>query len=294
MFESIPTELRIQVLHGLDRPSLHNAVCASPTYHQTYRLARRALLHDLVSSQYGPVDLAEAIAAVRSEGLYADVSSNKQKIIALLDRRRRHQELNSSHKDTLAGAPASIEESIQLLDLYRKLDTIVEAYCQRAPCPPWMDRDTWKQQCLPLQLSQIERARIVRALCRLQTYFNIVGAREWTPECEQETFSPSMTPPSFRRSTTWYRNFTSNEIWNLVFASIPPWEVEEFGSLWIFIRDQYQGMFDQIAREFPRSDPRWKALRPNSLPVEMMDLYPEQEDDAGAGMFTIALGCEPY
>lgn len=273
--ESLPTELRILILRALDKQSLHNVVLASPTYHHTYLLARRALLHDLVRCHYGLVDLAEPVAAIRSEGLYGDVSANKQKIISLLDRRRRHRELELSRKDPFAGAPVSIEESIKLLHMYYKLETIVQAYCRRAPCPPWMDQDTWKQQCLPLQLTETERARILRALCRLQTYYNIVGAREWVPE--NETGSQR-----FRKSSTWYRNFTTNEIWNLFFGTMAPWEVEEFGSVWMFARDQYQGMFDEIACEFPRSDPRWKALRPNSLPAEMMDLYPSEREDEPA------------
>ena len=292
-FESIPTELRILILHALDAPALHNVVCASPTYHETYLLARRAVLHDLTRRQYGLVDLAEPVAAVRSEGLYAEVSSNKQKIIALLDRRRRQQELGASRKDTFAGSPGTIDESIKLLHLRHKLETILQAYCCNAPCPPWVDQDTWKQQYLPLQLTEPERARILRALCRLQTYYNLVGAREWTEESEQR--SPVLSPsdpsvrPSATRKSTWYRNFTSNEIWNLFFGTMPPWEVEEFGSVWTFVRDQYRGMFDEIAQEFPRSDPRWKALRPSSLPVEMMDLYPTNEDDEASKYHALGL-----
>ena len=98
-FESIPPELRIHILQALDKPSLHKVVSASPTYHETYTFARRALLHNLAQQQYGLVDLAEPVAAIRSEGLYADVAANKQKIIALLDRRRRHSELGLSRKD---------------------------------------------------------------------------------------------------------------------------------------------------------------------------------------------------
>lgn len=286
-FESIPTELRVLILHALDKPALHNVVCCSPTYHDTYLLARRALLHNLAQQQYGLVDLAEPVAAVRSEGLYADVPANKQKIIALLDRRRRHLELGLSRKDPTAGAPGTIDESIKLLQLYSKLDTILQAYSHYAPCPPWLDQETWRTQYLPLRLTETERARILRTLCRMQTFYNLVGAREWTPEWEQEmhtmTLSPSMTPPILRKTSTWYRNFTSNEIWNLFFGAMPPWEVEEFGSIWTFIRGQYRGMFEEVAREFPRYDPRWKALRPNSLPVEMINLYPEAEDDPASG-----------
>lgn len=288
-FESIPPELRIHILQALDKPSLHKVVSASPTYHETYTFARRALLHNLAQQQYGLVDLAEPVAAIRSEGLYADVAANKQNIIALLDRRRRHLELGLSRKDPRAGAPGTIDESIRLLHLHSKLNTILQAYCHHAPCPPWVDQETWKTQYLPLQLSETERARLIRTLCRIQTFYNLVGAREWTPEWEQEmqttTLSPSMTPPVFRKSSTWYRNFTTNEIWNLFFGTMPPWEVEEFGSVWTFIRDQYRSMFDEVACEFPRTDPRWKGLRPNSLPAEMINLYPEAEDDPAPGKF---------
>ncbi|KAI9927056.1 hypothetical protein ASPWEDRAFT_46529 [Aspergillus wentii DTO 134E9] len=276
-FEDLPTELRILILKSLpDVHALRNLVCASPSYYDTYLLAKRDLLLDLAKRLYGLVDLAEPVAAIRSEGLYANVASNKEKIIALLDRRRRHGELSQSRKDTCAGAPSNIHESIQLLHLYKKLDALLQAYQSHAPCPPWVDQETWKQQ-LPLQLSETERARILRALCRIQTYYNIVGAREYA-ETEAEAQSEPGSPCS-RKSSTWYKNFTTNEIWNLFFGTMPPWEVEEFGSVWVFIRDQYRDMFAEVAREFPRSDARWKALRPRSLPVEMVSLYPNPEED---------------
>ena len=56
----------------------------------------------LQKSYDGLVDIQDAIAAIRSRGIYAVYPSNREKIIALLDVRRRSDEvlvlLNVSHK----------------------------------------------------------------------------------------------------------------------------------------------------------------------------------------------------
>lgn len=274
-FESLPTELRILILKSLpNEQSLEDLIHASPLYHDTYCLAKKDILHDLVQRQYGLVDIAEPLAALQSEGLHAEVPQHKTQITTLLDRLRCHRE---SSLPTSAGI-RPIPESMRLLHLYQKLRYLLRAYCARAPCPPWADPEAW-QQNLPLRPSASEKARILRALCRLQTYCNIFGSREWTDPSTDTALDPA-SPSCKQTSSTWYRNFTIDQMWSLFFGGMPTWEVEEFGSVWVFMRNEYTHIFDQITREFPRSDPRWRAMRPKSMPVDPWELYPSEDGRA--------------
>lgn len=238
--------MQILILEEIpDLASLHSLVNASPAYRHTYLHSTKTVLHQLVSRAYGLTDVSDAIAAVDSEGLYAEDESNKTEIIALLDRRRRHAELPRTRL-------SSEVQSVKLLELYDKLDHVLQAYCAQ----PHRSSTA---------LSPVERSRILRALCRLQTYCNIFGTREWAESHALE------------RRPTWHRNFTIDEMWSLFFRTMPPWEVEEFGSIWTFVRQVYSDLFTEISREFPRSSPQWKALRPATMPIDPSELYGSED-----------------
>ncbi|KAE8365305.1 hypothetical protein BDV27DRAFT_127083 [Aspergillus caelatus] len=275
--ESLPTELRILIIQQLpDVQSLKSLVHASPIYYNTYALSKKKLLHDILQRQYGLVDLAEPMAALRSQGLHADVPANRNEIVTLLDRRRRQGELPVSEN-----APADMEECLQLSHFYRQLEYLLNVYCSQASCPPGVSQETWEQN-RPINPSNTEKARILRALCRLQTYCNIFGAREWSEEQHHTTdvSSPSQSRFFKRRSSSWYRNFNLHEMWSMIFGTMPPWEVEEFGCLWVFLQQQYTEIFSEIAQEFPRNSHEWQSLRPT---VDGMELFPSVDGDGSDG-----------
>lgn len=252
--EILPTELRILILKSMpDVQTLHDLIHVSATYRNTYHFSRRSILNQLVREHYGFVGLEEPFMALQSAGLYAEKSANKSSIRDVLNR----ECIASSIPNKLD--PAS---SLDLLHLHQTFQSLLESFCAHAPCP----RGT---------PSPAEKTRILRALCRLQTYCNIFGAREWSEPAADR----SVPPASKRTSSTWYKNFTINEMWQLFFSEMPPWEVEEFGSVWVLMRNEYQRLFDEIRQEFPRTDSRWKALRPASLPLDPWELYPSSHDD---------------
>lgn len=256
-FESLPTELRLQVLQHLDLPSLGQLIQASPIYHNTYLQSKKILLHNVVRQCYGHVGLADPIAAVSSTNLQAEIKSHRDDIISLLDHLRRRAE-TTSQRHIL-----SPDDSLRLLHLYQRLKPLLTRFLQRAPGP----------------VSPAERARILRALCRLQTYSNIFGAREWSAD-----------PHSRRGAATWYRNFTLDDMWALFFGPMTPWEVEEFGSVSTFLQQEYSALFAQIAREVgPRDGPAWQALRPDGMPVEVV--YGSADEE---GMFHFPLSLYPF
>ncbi|RHZ53005.1 uncharacterized protein CDV56_106478 [Aspergillus thermomutatus] len=264
--ETLTAELRILILKSMpDVQTLHDLIRVSATYRNTYHLSQKSILDRLVREHYGAVGLEEPIMAIQSAGLHAENSADKQRIIEVLDRQR----ISSS-------VPSKLDPSasIDLLHLHQTFQTILDTFSSHAtrssPSEPLRQQHT-----APLRLSPTEKARILRALCRLQTYCNVFGAREWTEPASEQSV-PAM---SKRTSSTWYKNFTINEMWRLCFSSMAPWQVEEFGSVWVLMRNEYKRMFDEIQQEFPRTDSRWRALRPASLPTDPWELYPSSSDD---------------
>ncbi|KAH1826894.1 hypothetical protein KXX35_007247 [Aspergillus fumigatus] len=231
-FEGLPVELQISILFNIDDlDSLRSLVFASPTYHRAYQLVRQELLNVLLQSSYdGLVDIAGAIAAVRSRGLYAVKPSNRAKIIALLDSRRRSEEIRRLGLSSwpFPDEPADVEETIQLLHLHEKATFLLDDYRRTAARPAWIELEKWKNEILPHTLSRIEQRRFLRAFYRMQIYGNIFGDIELPlgaddVEEENEWFEMwgSQTP-----------TFTDGEIWRLFFAPLAPWEVEEFMCFW--------------------------------------------------------------
>lgn len=158
------------MFHISDQYTLRSVVLASPVCHKAYLMVRPDLLYCILKKQYDEQLLPEAIAAIRSKGL--DMENNAEKAIALLDIRRRAQEIGGR-----ASEPASLDEIIELLHFHQEIHFFLEDYSQNAPRPAWIDPAQWPT-FLPLNLSNSEKRRFLRALCRLQTHAYIFGTRE--------------------------------------------------------------------------------------------------------------------
>ncbi|KAJ5086602.1 hypothetical protein NUU61_007909 [Penicillium alfredii] len=181
--EGLPTELKILILFRVpDGDTLKSLVLASPGYHSSYLAARQGVLGCLVKRQYnGFLDIAEALTAIRSEGLHFTLQ--RENAISLLDQWRRRdelRELNQSSSNRLP-EPAGLEEIIKLLHFHKILRFFLEDHSINAPRPPWIQPVQWEAQ-LPLCLSQSEKCRFLRALCRLQALTNIFGDSDGEPD----------------------------------------------------------------------------------------------------------------
>lgn len=241
-------ELRIQILFNIDDPgAVKSLVSASPEYHQAYQIIRHDLLFMHLQKSYdGLVDIQDAVAAIRSRGMYAVYPSNREKIIALLDARRRSDEIRHlKYSRILPDMPASVDEIIQLLHLHNTAMFLLSDYGTNAECPKWMEPSEWHSEILPLQLSRLEKRRIIRAFYRLQIYGNIFGNIELSlgaqqpPEKENEWQGNNW-------DTTNYK-FTDEEVWSLFMAPMAPWEVEELGCFWKYCFNRLEKPYMEIA-----------------------------------------------
>ncbi|GFF99845.1 hypothetical protein IFM53868_10485 [Aspergillus udagawae] len=224
--EGLPVELHICILFKLqDLDSLRSLVLASPDYYQAYHLVRDELLLSILQSSHDDlVDVADAVAAIRSKGLYACKLSNREKIIALLDSRRRSEEIRRlGLLSPFPDQPATVEETIQLLHLHRMATFLLDDYSKTARYPDWVPTEKWKNKSLII--SRTEQRRFFRAFYRMQIWANIFGHIELplgADKPEQENYWFEGVPPVFEEE----------EVWRLFFGTMAPWEVEEIACFW--------------------------------------------------------------
>nr|XP_001389569.2 hypothetical protein ANI_1_3094014 [Aspergillus niger CBS 513.88] len=241
--EGIPVELRISILFTIPDPgSLWSLLRASSTYYDAFELVKKDLLRSLLQKHHaGLVDMADAIAAIRSRGLYASEQSNKEKIIALLDARNYNHK--SPRPDTspaqLLDEPANIQETVQLLHLHNQAIFFLENFCKTIRRPVWMDETRWEREIIPLALTETEQRRIIRAFYRLQIYGNIFGSIERTVDAEHTS-----------EDNDWQEKqdvFSGGEMWRLFFGHMAPWEVEEFSCLWEHCCYRYESILREVS-----------------------------------------------
>ncbi|KAF5016180.1 hypothetical protein F66182_12222, partial [Fusarium sp. NRRL 66182] len=207
------------------------------------------ILYDLLRRQYNDeVDLAEAVVAMRSEGVIAEDLRNRDKIIDLLDCRRRGTK--ESKKHIFKADFFTIDEIMKMMKMHESAIYFMDDYAATLPAPAWWDHKARKWPS-PIKLSHTERARFFRAFYRLQTWCHIFGQPEYGRQCSASTASSFSSPFSagLERSSEneWTdRTFTLEEAWRLIWGTMPPWEIEEIGSLLDYFMSKYIEVFQEI------------------------------------------------
>ncbi|KAJ5580042.1 uncharacterized protein N7459_006027 [Penicillium hispanicum] len=234
--EQLPTELLILILFQIpDHNTLQSLVFASPACHQSYLMIRHELLHYIMKRQYGEfLDLSEALVAIRSKGDYMEL--HKEQAIALLDIRRRSKEINNLAitPESRADEPTSLEEIIDLLHFHKEMHFFLDDYSKNAPRPAWIDPSRWTQM-LPLQLSGIEKRRFLRALCRLQILSHIFHKPEEKPDGSYSG-----------HYNQWFQELSDEDAWRLWYGALLPWESEEIGCVWSYLKTKYPPLYPEI------------------------------------------------
>ena len=224
-------EIKILILKDIpDLATLKYIMLSSRTFFPAYLLARREIFCCILQKQYGPL-LREVVAAVRSRGLY--LGTYKEEAIALLDTWRRSEEIRAlaPKSSSRIDKPRDMKEISDLIRFNKVLQFFLNDYATSALPPAWIDPNKWENSMLPVQLSSSEKHRFIRAFCRLQIHGNILGRPEYdlssrTPQV-WDLWSLKKAPPFFSARVEAYRLF---------FAAIPPWEYDEMGCVWTYVK----------------------------------------------------------
>jgi hypothetical protein len=224
-------------------------------------MVRQNVLHNILRRGYGEfLDLSEAITAIRSKGLLLE--HHEEEAIGLLDRWRRREEIRQYSPTLAAGLyqPGDLEETINVLQLLKKLQFFYEDYTINLPRPPWIDPAQWKRE-VPLKMSDNEKCRFMRALCRLQMYANILGPPEMSGQWRE------------REGQVLFDNYVTDEKhYRLFLGVLPPWEVHEMGCVWSYLMSKYNPVFEKISdglREAMKNEPSrffWDVLPDDECP----------------------------
>ncbi|RAH60181.1 hypothetical protein BO85DRAFT_415284 [Aspergillus piperis CBS 112811] len=251
--ESIPVELHICILDTIpDIHSVWSLLRASPAYYGAFLLVKQSFLRRLLQKHHaGLVDTVDAIAAIRSKGLYASDPSNKRKIVSFLDSRPHNHRTTrpEASLSLLPDEPADVQETMQLIHLHNQAIFFLEDYCRTARRPGWIDEAKWEKEFLPLVLTETEKRRIFRAFYRLQIYGNIFGSIERNVDSEFTLEDNDWTDKQ--------EVFTGGEMWRLFFSHMAPWEVEEFGCLWEHCCYRFESILREVSDSLMQTGFTW-------------------------------------
>ena len=240
--DGLPVELKICILQQLPNlSSIHALTRASPKYFQTYLQYRSQVLYDILLRQYnGEVDIYEAVVAMRSDGVLAEIVNNRDTIMDLLDYRRRGAK---ESKIRLKAESFTTDEIMKMMKMHESAVYFVEDYGATLPEPSWWAHGSGGKWESPIKFSSTERARFFRAYFRFQTWCHIFGQPEYGGHYLSSTPS-DREPPSENQWTD--RTFTLEQAWRLIWGTMPPWEIEEVGSLVDYFMSKYVEVFNEM------------------------------------------------
>ena len=168
--ESLPPELKIILMSTMpDVSSLRNLTRASPVYHQTYVGARESIFHNMTALTLydSNVSTLEAWTAINAPQIDHFIAHRKAIITEFLDR----------YGDGLTDGRQrfTVEESLAVLSLHRKMTTLVDDYCTQILNQNPNTLTTSDKANIP-KASSAELRRLYRAFYRYEIYCKLFCA----------------------------------------------------------------------------------------------------------------------
>jgi hypothetical protein len=235
--ENVPAELKIRIMLFLpDVASLRSLISASPSYHATYAAgARQRILNHLVIQQLDHRLYVDAVSAVRSKDFYLHGKRDPSEVVAFLDeysRARKSPHSSSIIADWLLENEKcrNFEEVIALCLLHTKVSRIIDDYIYST--------SPWQKNSAPL--SELERIRLYRAICRYQIYCNLFGTGQKMNE----------TPPPV---DDWGFDTSACERF---LPSFLPWEVQEIACICEYLSTRWASLLRESSIIVPEEPKR--------------------------------------
>ncbi len=223
--ETLPGELRIQILSYLDLNDLKAAVHASPVLHGYYVLDRQRLLEHALRSTLGNT-LVDAYA-VRDATCFAERHKELQphRVDGDID------DIRNKYLDRRCGVVGVLEQCHvdDLVDMASFYLAVAQPLLLECPALVLQKLETSPEVRV---LTEVERIRFLRALYRFQLFRNLFGQRERLGS-----------------------RFNQVEILAEFFGLFQPWEIEEVNCIDRLVRAKYNGVFEAISRDVNIEDP---------------------------------------
>lgn len=255
--ESLPPELRRQLLFALDFDQLRSLVHASPVFHQQYLLDRRSILCRYLESTLGSV-IPEACAVYRADVVGSLTLNDPARPAAMRCFHESWRARSWSRQYTIAGEGFTGDEVACIVAFHLSIiKPMAKEVCRWAlgNLTTQLQKDPEKQYYDPL--STTEETRIVRALYRFQLCCCLWG--------------------NASRARLWQRSWGFKESLHYpdLFESIEPWEIEEIGCVYEFARDKLMQVFRDIQQDVHPDNPRFADQRRPPTPDGAFELEPD-------------------
>ena len=255
--ENLPPELRdLVLLSAPDLPTLRSLIHASPVMHAQYRSNRDSLLGACLARELDGF-FVDAYACLMSQARALGPVRTDEKIVGFLN--SYHTWLSGSGPG--AGDVSSLDPSdVQWLAAYHLSVALPMARWYSAWALANLEQATvaaaepaegvrsWEN----MPLSRSEERRVLRAVYRYETFHHLFGQNE------------SMRLGGFRHEQI-------NEIF---FCLLDPWEAEAVGCIDLFVRQRYENIFDQVKDDLHPKNSKFKVEENLRRSFDLVDKRP--------------------
>ncbi|RAK84011.1 hypothetical protein BO79DRAFT_276332 [Aspergillus costaricaensis CBS 115574] len=233
--ETLPAEIRIQILLLLNVEGLRSLVQASPVYHNQYLLDRKRLLLNSLSTTLGSI-FFEACIVQESSSVSFSQTRNHDRILeyfgSLTERR--------CHSDLTAGL--TLKDAIDMVTFYL---SVLKPFAQHYSV--WALGNLAQEPKathtkIDEDLSESEEHRIIRALYRFQLCSNVFGVGPNKDELDL-----------FRIEF----QLSDSDILKLLEDLWEPWELEEINCIYVFAETKCREIHDAVTWDFSEKNPRF-------------------------------------
>ncbi|KAI0205950.1 hypothetical protein F4808DRAFT_455447 [Astrocystis sublimbata] len=267
--EDLPAELRLLILSSMpDLLTLCALVHASPVMHAQYRYSRDTILRACMSRELAGF-LVDAYATANSRVRIIGDKRPDEKIVEYLSTYETWLSRSTAILDMKTWSPSCIRwvAAFHLSvaqPLARRYSEWALANLRGAVSSTEMNEaaqreaetDPAIQGKLAVELSRSEEIRVFRALYRYQTFQHLFGRNRGQRQ----------------------GGFCDHEIFDLFFCLFEPWEGEAVGCIYLFVRSNYDDIFDQVKLDLHPYNPKFRQENGVFNPTGSYDLEGEYVD----------------
>lgn len=255
ILESLPAELRLQILHSItDIATLKALIYASPIYHEQFCSSRNSILRSCLGLEIGDA-FVDAYATFNSSPSVFGTPRTTEKVVDFL---KLYHSWQSGEVPVPNMSTVSTDAFQWLLEYHTSVVLPVARYFASAALSKLQKAcssiETSTDATLTaaetvaydahLDLSRSEMARIIRALYRYALYYHLLGFDEWRSDI---VFEP------------W-------EIVEMFWNHFEPWESDQIGCIDVFLRQRLGALLNEVKEDLHPMNPRFGAVA-GTLPI---------------------------
>ncbi|GCB26951.1 hypothetical protein AAWM_09836 [Aspergillus awamori] len=253
--ETLPAELRVQILDILDLEGLEALVRASPVYHDQYLLDRKRLLFACLKITLGNMFI-DACAVQVTSSLSFRRARSMDTISSFVQSLRKKR---APPPDATQIKAFTLNDTIDMVTFYRfVLKPFARHYSEWALSNLAKEPETSHAK-INEPPSITEEHRIIRALYRFQLFCNLLGTGPHKHMDKIDIFEP------------WLK-FESHEVLMMLESLYEPWELEEINCVNVFAQIKGLEVLKSVTWDFHETNPKFADQNRPPTPQGAFDI----------------------